>query len=318
MDFQLSCDVERFCDDLAASHHGVVGRAQLISAGLSDDAIDRRVASGRLRRLLPETYAHAAAPASHDQAVMAACIWAGGHACRRTAAAKWKLAGFKDAKAIEVATSRPLSHPGIRVCRRAPLPQCDLSVVDSIPVTAPPRTLLDLGAVATERCVEIALDDALRRGLTSIPQLRWHLTAAGRRGVRGTAKLRAILESRRLDKGITESPLETISRRLFRNSGLPSPVKQFRVMEVGTFLGRVDFAYPEYKIAIEVHGWKWHSGRNQWERDVHRRTILESHGWMVLEFTWNEVANDPEHVIQTILAAVRSRSFLLRPRLARL
>jgi very-short-patch-repair endonuclease len=310
--------VERSCDQLAASQHGVVGRAQLLTAGLSSKAIDRRLASGEFRKLLPETYGHAAAPLSIDQQVMAACIWANGHACRRTAAAKWRLAGFEIAKVIEIATSRPLTHPGIRVCRRSPLPECDLALVDSIPVTAVPRTLLDLGAVAPERAVEIALDDALRRGLTSLPQLRWHLSTTGRRGVRGTATLRTILEARGLDKGVTESPLETISRRLFRRSHLPPPVKQFRIVQAGRFLARVDFAYPQHRIAIEVLGWKWHSGKGQWERDLRRRTILESCGWLVLEFTWNQVIYHRQHVIETIGRALTERSFLAATRSARL
>jgi Protein of unknown function (DUF559) len=181
--------------------------------------------------------------------------------------------------------------------------------VDGVPVTATHRTLLDLGAVASEAAVEIALDDALRRGLTSLPQLRWHLGVAGGRGVRGTAVIRRILEARREDRGVCHSPLETIARRLFRRSSVPTPIKQYPVTESGQFLGRVDFAYPDYKIAIEVVGWDFHSGKRGWKRDLRRRTSLESRGWMVLEFTWDEVVNQPDFVIETIRRALTSRSF---------
>jgi very-short-patch-repair endonuclease len=105
------------------------------------------------------------------------------------------------------------------------------------------------------------------------------------------------------------SPLETIARRLFRKSSLPTPVKQYPVTDSGTFLGRVDFAYHDYKIAIEVVGWEFHSGKRRWERDLTRRTLLESRGWMVLEFTWDEVMNRPDFVVETIRRALTSRSF---------
>jgi very-short-patch-repair endonuclease len=71
----------------------------------------------------------------------------------------------------------------------------------------------------------------------------------------------------------------------------------------------VDFAYHDYKIAIEVVGWEFHSGKRRWERDLTRRTLLESRGWMVLEFTWDEVMNRPDFVVETIRRALTNRSF---------
>jgi very-short-patch-repair endonuclease len=108
---------------------------------------------------------------------------------------------------------------------------------------------------------------------------------------------------------VCHSPLETIARRLFRKSSLPTPVKQYPVTDSGKFLGRVDFAYPDCKIAIEFVGWDFHSGRRRWEKDLRRRTSLESRGWMVLEFTWDEIMNQPDLVIETIHRALTSRSF---------
>jgi hypothetical protein len=299
----------RLLYSLAAMQHGVVGRTQLIAFGMSWRAVDRRLQSGEFRRLLPGVYAFRVTPESYDQLLMAACIWSSGHASHRAAAAKHDLPGMGRARILEISTSRTLSHQGLIVHKRNPLPACDLTRVDGVPVTAAHRTLLDLGAVASEAAVEIALDDALRRGLTSLPQLRWHLANAGGRGVRGTAVIRRILEARREDRGVCHSPLETIARRLFRKSSLPTPVKQYPVTDSGKFLGRVDFAYPDCKIAIEVVGWDFHSGRRRWEKDLRRRTSLESRGWMVLEFTWDEIMNQPDLVIETIHRALTSRSF---------
>ena len=311
-------ELRYLCSALMAEQHGVVGREQLIAAGLSARSIDRRLESGHFKKLLPRVYAHVAAPASFDQTLIAACIWSTGHASHRSAASKWGMAGFDKCDVIEVSTSRPMKHHEMTVHRRAPLPACDLASVDGIPVTAAHRTLLDLGAVVRDAKVEIALDDALRRELTTLPQLRWHLGATGGRGVRGTAALRRILEARLEDRGVCHSPLETMARRLFRNSGLPGPLKQYDVVEAGTHLGRVDFAYPQARVAVEVLGWKWHSGRQGWERDLRRRTLLESFGWMVLEFTWNGVMHHRDYVVETIRRALDERSFLLERRISSL
>jgi hypothetical protein len=299
----------RLLYDLAAMQHGVVGRTQLIASGMSWRAVDRRLQAEELKRLFPGVYAFRATPESYDQLLTAACLWSSGHASHRSAAAKHDLPGIGRSGILEISTSRTLSHRGLIVHKRSPLPACDLTRVNGVSVTATHRTLLDLGAVASERAVEIALDDALRRGLTSVPQLRWHLGNAGGRGVRGTAVIRRLLDARQEDRGTCHSPLETIARRLFRKSSLPTPVKQYSVTDSGTFLGRVDFAYPDYKIAIEVAGWEFHSGKRRWERDLRRRTSLESRGWMVLEFTWDEVVNQPDLVIETIGRALLSRSF---------
>jgi hypothetical protein len=299
----------RLLYELAATQHGVVARAQLVAAGMSWRAADRRLRSGEYRWLFPGVYAYSTAPESHKQRLIAASLWASGHVSHRAAAAMHNLAGFGSSRLVEISTPRSVSHPGVVVHKRRPLPACDLSRVGGLLVTAVHRTLLDIGSVAPEPAVEVALDDALRRGLTSLPQLRSLLENAGGRGVRGTAALRRILEARREDRGVCHSPLETLARRLFRSSSLPPPVKQYPVTDAGTFLGRVDFAYPERKIAIEVLGWEAHSGRRRWEKDVRRRTLLESRGWMVLEFTWDEVINHPDFVIVTIRKALESRSF---------
>lgn len=49
-------------------------------------------------------------------------------------------------------------------------------------------------------------------------------------------------------------------RLLLRRAGLPASVAQFRVFDADGFLARVDFAYPELKIAITYDG-LWHGER---------------------------------------------------------
>ena len=297
---------------LADDTKGMVARTQALAAGLTRREIDGLVKRGQLRAFLPGIFSVAGAPLTLRRKLVGTCLWALGHASHRSAAHLLELPGGSG-ELIEVSTSRTVTHPGIIVHRRSPLPQCDLTEVDGVPATAPHRTLLDLGAVSSEATVEAAVDEARRRGLITFPQLRWHLAAAGRRGVRGTAKLRRILDARGEEVGRRESVLETLAGRLFRNSPLPMPVLQLPVFRAREFLGRCDFAYPDLKIAIEVLGWKWHYGKRQWEQDLRRRTHLVAERWIVLEFTWDDIVKRPQYVIQTIRDAINQRSFLLQP-----
>ena len=101
--------------------------------------------------------------------MVAACLWAGGHASHRTAAHLLSLPGGRRYP-IEVSTNRPLTSERLIVHRRAPLPDCDLTVVNGLPTTAPHRTLLDLAAGVPEVVVEMALDEALKKELVTYPQ----------------------------------------------------------------------------------------------------------------------------------------------------
>ena len=93
--------------------------------------------------------------------------------------------------------------------------------------------------------------------------------------------------------------------RLVKKYGLPMPVFQHRVYSTGgVFLGRVDFAYPELKIAIEVDGWQAHSTPGQLDRDLARQNKLILNGWTVLRFSWKRVVLRPAEVAAQIAAAL--------------
>lgn len=65
---------------------------------------------------------------------------------------------------------------------------------------------------------------------------------------------------------------------------------------------RLDFAYPQAMLAIEAHGYAYHSNRLRWEHDHERRNFLTNLGWRLLEVTWDMVTNRADEVV----AAVRS------------
>lgn len=70
---------------------------------------------------------------------------------------------------------------------------------------------------------------------------------------------------------------------------------------VGRF--RIDFAYPELLIAIEVDGYGPHASRAAFQRDRSRQNDLVALGWTVLRFTWADVVKRPDHVARVLRQA---------------
>lgn len=287
---------------LAAGQHGVFSREQGSRFGVTKGVVRRRLAAGHWELLEGGVLRLAGSPPSWRQSLMAACLaWGEGAAVSHPAAAAlWRLAGF-DPGPVELTVPRGRRRKGPGVVHRALLLPIDATTVEGIPVTTPARTLLDIASVSDERVVEVALDDALRRGIVSIPRLRWRLEELGRRP--GAAMIRTLLAARG-PSSVPQSVLETRLLRALRNAGLPEPVAQHEVRRGGRLLAVVDFAYPRVRLGIEADGYRWHSGRAQWEHDRYRLNELTVLGWRVVHVTWTDLSRRGPAVIETIREAL--------------
>jgi very-short-patch-repair endonuclease len=67
---------------------------------------------------------------------------------------------------------------------------------------------------------------------------------------------------------------------------------------------RLDFAYPDQKIMIELDGRIDHSKKRIFEDDRKRQNDLVLAGWTVLRFTWDDVTKRPAEVARTIERAL--------------
>ncbi|MFP5352547.1 MAG: hypothetical protein ACLGIB_08300 [Actinomycetota bacterium] len=163
-----------------------------------------------------------------EQEVLAACM-RGGRGCvasHSTAAALHGLDGCRRSEPIHLYADTGWRASGVKVHRTRTLPTCDVMSVGPTPATECSRTLLDLGAVADEEVVEMALECALHRGLTSVPRLRWRLEQVGGRGRPGAALLRRLLDLREGHGRPAQSVLEVKFMRAIRQAGLPQPQRQ--------------------------------------------------------------------------------------------
>jgi very-short-patch-repair endonuclease len=148
----------------------------------------------------------------------------------------------------------------------------------------------------SEQELEVALEHALRERMTTVRRLRWRLDELGTNGRPGTGALRCVLGSRRTATTPTESTLETLFAGVLRGAGAPAPERQFVIRDGAGFVARMDFAYPDCRVGIEVTGHRFHSGRRAWARDIERNNRLTALGWRILYVTWDRLVDRPDEV----------------------
>ena len=274
--------------------------AQACASGMSPDAAERRADIGAWRRVVAGVYALASSPPTWRQRVLAACLATGpgAVASHRTAAALWGLSGCAPGP-VHVTIRRHLTHRSAiaTVHESRILPPGDVTTIDGIPVTRPARTLVDLAGCVPRRAVE-AVDDALCRRVVTLDRLERRHRALGR-GRRGARTLAAVLCM--WQDG--SEPHEVAEARLLRrlaHAGLPMPQTQFDVIDRGRFVARLDLAWPEHKVAVELDGFRWHASPRSFEHDRRRRNHLAVLGWTVLQATPGDLVGDAAHVANLV------------------
>ncbi len=304
-------DQERRIFDLAASQRGLVTHSQLLAHGITDHAIQWWLAAGRLERVHRGVFRTGGSPVEPWQQCLAATLAVGGLVAvsHRAAARCWGVelpVGL--VPEITVSASRSVrlgSGPaGTRRHRSTDLTPDQVVTRMGMPVTDPARTLVDLGAVVHRRLVEDALDDLIGRKLVTIRAARARLDRLAAKGRSGCGVLRMVLDDRTgAERTMSRSRLEAELIRLCARAGLPRPVFQHEVV-VGGRRRRLDFAFPAWRLAIEVDGYESHSRYDVFEDDRRRANDLELSGWTVLRFTWAQVIQHPDYVVALLRRAL--------------
>lgn len=84
-------------------------------------------------------------------------------------------------------------------------------------------------------------------------------------------------------------------------AGLPRPIAQYEIWIDGRKIATVDFAWPEYKLILEVDGLRYHSADRDFRRDRVKQNELVHDGWRVLRVT----ALDVERMLHYVIDQVR-------------
>ncbi|MGH2786617.1 MAG: hypothetical protein ACRDJV_01740 [Actinomycetota bacterium] len=283
---------------MAQRQMGVISAAQALGTGLTRQQISYRRRSGTWSLVMPRVFAFAGAPSSWLQRIYAAHLSLGPHAVFSglTAAALLGVEEFRAEKSVHLIVTRGLrpARSWIELQRVTELGRRDVSAIDALPVTTAPRTLLDVAGRLPPAVVERTLSTLLHKRLVTMPALEDQLLRNGRRGRRGTALFRKLVEARAGEPGIAATGFEVDLFALLKKAGFPHPLQQFEVWHEGRFVARPDFCYPERMIIIEADSYRWHSNPEQWRREQTRHNQLIALGWAVLRFTWADLPSPHE------------------------
>jgi len=321
---------DRVIAGIAARQHGVVSIGQLRGAGVSDDAVRRRVRAGRLHRIYRGVYAVGHTGLSREGGWMAAVLACGGRMEDRGVRDRegerdgrslwneWRDTGTR-ADGWKVTDSRrlvALSHRNAAALWGLLPPQSgpiDISVTGyggrkghkgirlHRSMTLAPATITRHRGIPVTTPARTIAD--LRRAAPPESSHRAGPARGGQGAISSKQLRRAIRQAEVLGLSIgaeappdrTRSELEGIFLKLCRRHGLPAP-------EVNVWIGsfEVDFLWRDRRLIVETDGYRYHRGRVAFEDDRDRDLELRGLGYEVVRLTYRQVVEDPERVARVL------------------
>ncbi|MGV0607813.1 hypothetical protein [Mycolicibacterium sp. XJ1904] len=211
--------------------------------------------------------------------------------CLSTAAA---LFGFDTEEPDELHVLNPPGHQlrkadGLVVHRRdgAPLVQAAGRIA-----TSPAWTAVEVARALRRPRALATLDAALRSGTCNRAELwRAAIRQAGRRGIVAVRDLLPLADAR------AESPMESEARLAMIDGGLPVPELQYEVVDGNGQLRRLDFAWPDFGVAVEYDGIDWHTEPDVLRNDRRRQLALQDVGWTVIAIVFDDVRHRPSDLV---------------------
>ncbi|BBZ32899.1 hypothetical protein AWB99_11800 [Mycolicibacterium confluentis] len=207
--------------------------------------------------------------------------------CLSTAAAAF---GFDTEDDTTVHVLNPMGHhlrnsAGLAVHRRDGAP---LTTLNGRPTTTAAWTAIELSRALLRPRALACLDAALRSGTVDVPELVH--AADAQHGRRGIVHVRELIP---LARRKSESQMESEARLAMHDGGLPEPELQYEVVDRLGRVWRLDFAWPDVRIAVEYEGFDWHSTPEQLRHDREKRAALLDIDWVVLSITADDVRRQP-------------------------
>lgn len=101
-----------------------------------------------------------------------------------------------------------------------------------------------------------------------------------------------------------ESDLELHFKLALKTAGkdLPQPEQEYRFHPTRKW--RVDFAWPDYKLAVECEGGIYSQGRHTRVKgfldDIEKYNALAESGWRILRFANPHIVNTPSAMVDQI------------------
>lgn len=214
-------------------------------------------------------------------------------------------------------------HPEVHVCRAAPhrtnrqgarAHQCQshgegraedaVWIRDGLPLSAPTTVFLEL-ADTLDLVALVTLGDSIVRMGWATPESLRELCST----FRGDGAVQAREAAALVRAGVDSRP-ESRLRLILVFGGLPEPTVQLEVRdESGILLFRFDLGYREYLLAAEYDGAGHRASDEQWGKDLQRREVVATDGWLSTVFLKEDVYRQPSRTVRRVHDALRSRGW---------
>ncbi len=293
------------------SNGGLATRKQLLLS-VPRSVLDGYIGRRQLVRVFPHVYRLKGSADDRATAMRAALLHAGPESALSHSTALWVWGEWRLETTIHLTVDesvRRVGAPGLIVHRRNGFDPGSHQCVErsGLRITTLPRTVIDSWPLLPPGDRRPLALDLARRGLVTPALLDDAL--AERPNVAGRRLLRQTID---LIADGCQSELEAHGvLNVFRHRSLPQSVGQYRV-DLPTGRIRLDRAWPEVKLAVELDGARYHTSAEDRRKDLARDTALAAVGWVVLRFTYAEVLRDPEGVRAKILEVYSTRRAQLR------
>ena len=161
--------------------------------------------------------------------------------------------------------------------------------------TAPGWTAVEVARELTRPRALATLDAALRSAWCTRSDLEQAVREqSGRRGIVAVRELLPHADGR------PESAMESEARLVMIDYGLPRPELQYEIRGRNGESWRVDFAWPDARVAAEYESIDWHVGRAEMIRDKKRFAGVQECGWTVIPIVVEDVRRYPARLAQRL------------------
>jgi very-short-patch-repair endonuclease len=287
-----------------ARQQSLITTSQAEEAGVHRKRCQRLVDRGLWERLDTGVYGPVGVPMTWRRWLMLGLLLApsGSLGSHRSCAALLGVGGITNPKPeITIPRGSSLRRPWLVVHESTDLELADRRRVDGIPITGPRRLAMDLGSVVgVERYRQAVRGLRSQHGVRFDALLRTYLRHK-RSGRNGGAALRDWLDRYADTGGVAESELEQLALDAFLDAGL-RPTSQLWVEVEGGKRYRLDLAFPELMLAVEVNG-SQHEEKPATVDDALRTAALEAAGWTVVVIRSRTFATDLVRAITTVRSA---------------
>jgi len=264
---------------------GMATTSQLLTV-MTRQQLDVQVRKGNLRRIWYGVYATTEPDLLGRLAALDLFLGQEAVCCLGTAAA---LYGFdvQNTTAVHVLDPaiRLRSTTGLTVHQRVGAP---LQRIAGRLATAPAWTAIEVARQLPRPRALATLDAALHSGCCSPADLESAVREqSGRRGIVAVRDLLPHADAR------AESAMESEARLVMIDYRLPLPELQYEIRGRDGELWRVDFAWPDRRLAAEYESIAWHAGPLDMLRDRRRLASVQELGWTMIPIVVDDVRRHP-------------------------